>query len=517
MMRAHFLLVLFLLSSILNLTVLSLHPNATSDAYQTQAEHDSSTSSKERERLRLLQIDAAATGSVLPHDANVGEATWSLAPTTRATIRTTGTWTNVPKNMLRFHLARESHVIVKYHMVVVASKSPHAGGDFINANQQASTTVSDYLGARLLLDGVPHRQSGSHAAPLGAYESSTRQMSGYIVTRLGAGEHVVALQWRKWGKAVSSWSVDSTSRDGFVSGRSLTVTSQQRYLWYVQPLSVARTAITSNNQWHSIKDMRVAFQLPRKWMLRIRYSLQVRPQGIPNADVLASQADWLSVRIVLDGQAYRESSSVTYSATTTTGCSTLTGEVTLQIPQGDHVVTLEWRKYGTNVPLWWSHPNFLDGFVGGRLLSVTGEMHPYTVAQPLGGEAEPLRTPMHHSGSNYSSVWRDIESTSVAFVLDDGGQVTFAYDVGVTQLTVPTSFDSWTWDRWSSVATRLVVDERAFVHSGSSTDAHVRTSEILRGEVTLKLPIGPHTARLQWRTFGESIKEWTTIQDKLDG
>jgi hypothetical protein len=515
---------------------MSAHSNATSV-------QDNSISIKDRERLRLLQIDAAATGSVVPLSNEVGEATWSLAPTTFATIRTTGIWTDMPQNTLNFHLDRESHVIVRYQMVVRASKSSHAGGDFLNDHQTASTTVSDYLGARLLLDGMPHRQSGSHAAPLGAYESSTRQMSGYIVTRLGAGDHQVTLQWRKWGSAVSSWSVDSTSRDGFVSGRSLSVTSQQRYLWYVQPLSVARTAVSasSNNQWHPIKDMHIQFQLPRKWMLRIRYSLQARPQGVPNADVLAASTDWLSVRIVLDGQAYRESSSVTYSATSTTGCSTLSGEVTLSIPRGEHSVRLEWKKYGTNVPLWWSHPNFLDGFVGGRLLSVTGEMHPYTVAQPL-GEAEPLRSSMasnlvagsgsssssnhsssssNHSSSssNHSNVWRDIESTSVAFLLDDVGQVTFSYDLGLAQLGFGggSPFDSWTWDRWSSVATRLVVDERAFVHSGSSTNAHVRTSEVLRGEVTLKLPKGPHTARLQWRTFGESIGEWRTFQDKLDG
>ena len=74
--------------------------------------------------------------------------------------------------------------------------------------------------------------------------------------------------------------------------------------------------------------------------------LQVRPQGGgPNTDVL-SAPDYLSTRIVLDGQAYRESSTVSSSATTTYGCATLTGEVTLNVPAGNHVVQLEWKRHG---------------------------------------------------------------------------------------------------------------------------------------------------------------------------
>ena len=41
--------------------------------------------------------------------------------------------------------------------------------------------------------------------------------------------------------------------------------------------------------------------------------------------------------------------------------------------------------------------------------------------------------------------------------------------------------------------------------------------EILKGEITLTLPVGPHTARLQWRTFGDSVREWSTFQNMLDG
>ena len=59
------------------------------------------------------------------------------------------------------------------------------------------------------------------------------------------------------------------------------------------------------------------------------------------------------------------------------------------------------------------------------------------------------------------------------FFQDDTGRVTFTYDVGVTQYGSP-DFDSWTYSRWSSIGTRLVVDERPFTHTGAMMDSSVR-------------------------------------------
>ena len=100
--------------------------------------------------------------------------------------------------------------------------------------------------------------------------------------------------------------------------------------------------------------------------------------------------------------------------------------------------------------------------------------------------------------------------------IDAIGRVTFTYDIGVTQYDRP-DFDSWTWSRWSSIGTRLIVDERPFIHTGAQSDSSIRSNQHLIGDITLTLQRGPHTARLQWRTFGESIREWTTFQTMLDG
>ena len=459
-----------------------------------------------KQRQQLLQIDAAATGSVVPSvDSEVGELTWSSSPSERATIKKTGKWYDLPDNSLTFMLTRESHVVIKYLMVVVANQHYRPGV------VSTSGLDSDFLGARLMLDGMPYRQSGSHASPLSALEASSRTMSGYIVSRLGAGSHTVSLQWRKWGSQVASWTVNPSFRDGFVTGRALTVSSRHRYLWFAQPLSIARTVVSSD-KWHTVRDMEITFNLPREWTLRFAYSLQVRPQGSSSSDALGAP-DFLSTRIVLDDHAYRESSTVSSSSTFTNGCATLHGEVTMKIPAGSHTVKLEWRRGGANVPLWWSHPNFLDGFVSGRMLTVTGEMYPFIVAQPL---IDARIKTTESQGSNSSSVWRDIASTAINFDMINSGRVTFTYDVGVSQYAEP-EFDEYHFARWSSIATRLVVDGRPFTHTGSQSDALVRANENLAGEITLTLPLGSHTARLQWRTFGVSIREWTTFQNILNG
>ena len=506
-------------------------PTLQTPATDTPAERRAETA-----RLRLLQLDAAALGAATPSSDGGGEHTWSVSPRSRAVISDTGTWTDLPDSTLAFDLEREAHVVIRYVLVAVANKQYHAGGDFINEHQAASSTVSDYLGARLLLDSIPYRQSGSHAAPLSALETSTRQVSGYIVTRLGAGLHTVTLQWRKWGTRVSSWTVSSALRDGFVAGRTLTVSSRHRYLWFTQPLSIARTSVAAQSQqrWEDVRDMKVEFSLPRDWTLRFSYVLQVRPQGAPGKGVLGSQ-DYLTTRIVLDGSAYRESSSVTSSSTHTYGSSTLSGEVTLRVPKGKHTVKLQWRRYGQSVPLWWAHPHFLDGFVSGRFLAVTGEMQPYVVAQTLADTsvstlAKEAAVTAASSGSvssdsnaftqntttSSSSMWHDIASTAIAFELHDRGRITYTYNVGVAQYGRP-DWDAWTWSRWSAIGTRLVVDGRAFASTAASSDALVRANENLMGEITLTLPRGPHTARLQWRTFGESVREWSTFQTILDG
>lgn len=80
---------------------------------------------------------------------------------------------------------------------------------------------------RLIVNGLPLRQSAAHTSPAGPYESFADTLSGHLVTEFGPGNHSVALQWKKSsGGVVSSWSNRPSSHDGFSGGRSIVVTAQ---------------------------------------------------------------------------------------------------------------------------------------------------------------------------------------------------------------------------------------------------------------------------------------------------
>ena len=161
---------------------------------------------------------------------------------------------------------------------------------------------------RLVADGSPFRQSGSHASPLSSLEASTRKLQGYAVIRLSKGQHRVSAFWRMWGQDVRSWTVSSSLYDGFVGGGSLVVHSGFRYLWYTQPLSIARltgSALVTHgtkvpvSQWMTAKGMKLSFSTPRAWPLRLIYSMQVRPQVAPGTGGLEQRSRFHSDTIAV--------------------------------------------------------------------------------------------------------------------------------------------------------------------------------------------------------------------------
>jgi hypothetical protein len=106
---------------------------------------------------------------------------------------------------LTIALADTTSVVVSYGVSVLAVKPVHPGGDFINDNQ-VNSGLGDFLGARLKVNGIPYRQSGSHVSPLGSLERAAQQLRGHLVLSLPQGNHTLVLQWRKWGHFVRVWS-----------------------------------------------------------------------------------------------------------------------------------------------------------------------------------------------------------------------------------------------------------------------------------------------------------------------
>ncbi len=321
---------------------------------------------------------------------------------------------------------------------------------------------------------------------------------------------------------MSSWSSVPKLHEGYAASRSLIASGGQKYLWYSQPLSMARTKVSS--AWESIRGMEISFTTPRTWSLRFSYSLQVQPQRVGVENPLR-QVDSIMTRISIDGRAFRESSAASWTLTKTSAGAALSGELVLKLPAGRHVARVEWKKVGGNVATWWCHPGFLDGFVSGRSFIVTGEHYPFVASQEV-EDAQITRDTSRPVNSSLSSTWRDIgaKSSAVAFTLPSPGSVTLHYDVAISQGTFGNfgkgpNFDSWLWQRWSSVATRLVIDGRPMIAraAGAGTDVAVQGNIGLTGTVVASLPAGPHTAHLQWRTFGSAVKEWRTLQNILDG
>jgi len=196
---------------------------------------------------------------------------WSASPASAARLPApaagaAGKWEGVSNTSVSFHLAYESVVLVSYHMLVVGDKPYHPGGAFLNDVQRPESAARDVVGARLAVDGQAYRASGSHLTPLASMEAARGQLDGHLVLQLPAGNHSVALQWRRWGDRVRAWSNVPTFRDGFMSGRSLLVQSEFDYMWaapYVRPAALKpdTLSLSASGAWYDAPGMALKFTL----------------------------------------------------------------------------------------------------------------------------------------------------------------------------------------------------------------------------------------------------------------
>ena len=431
---------------------------------------------------------------------------WSATPSTSAILRQPNKWLPVPGLSLTITLPDEDTVYMSYTISVTADKPHHPGGDFLNDAQKNSGLV-DFAGARILVDGVPYRQSGSHASPTGRFEVATSQLRGMLVAELGAGNHTIEVQWRKWGSFVRSWSSLPSAFDGFASGRTLVASADHRAVWYTQPLSAARLA--ANDRWTTVPDTDLAFKTHERRAHRMTYIMHARPETAPGVDVFKLR-DAIATRLVIDGVPYRESGSSfrTRSATYISAC--MVGSIVLELDAGSHTVVLQWMKQGDGVAAWRVQPRFLDGFVTSRSLSVVAERFPLVHHEVLGGFAAPQDTSPDHEA------WHDVRDAQSTFTIHTQSMAHFTYHVNLMRYGAP-NHDSWSWERWGSAATRLVVDNLPMTHSAASMDGTVRQQGVLSGELSVRLQPGTHTVRVQWRLFGAAPEGWRSFQDVMRG
>ena len=109
--------------------------------------------SKDTERLRLYQLDAQWSGASVSGASS--EFTWSVSPTSFVRLNVSGYWQNIADMVLNITLKRSATVVIKYSMLLIANKGHYPGGDFLNDGQSRLSATSDYVGARVVVDGTP--------------------------------------------------------------------------------------------------------------------------------------------------------------------------------------------------------------------------------------------------------------------------------------------------------------------------------------------------------------------------
>lgn len=403
-------------------------------------------------------------------------------------------WEDMGDTFVDVVLEESSSILVSYEAVVIANKPSVPGNDFL-PNHGHAPGYHDALGLRVVVDGIPFRQSGVKTGVRGVAEVDTSVVAGHLIASLEAGTHKIQLQWKKFGSFVRSWTIDETIDDGFHGGRTITVTAQPKHIWYTQPLETA--TIYDANTWTAVEDMNVDFTLTEKSTLRFMYHMPVSPDV---TDGSSSTYDDIESQLEIDGVRYRETGSSVLTADNAVSAGILYGNIVLTLDAGSHKVTLYWKKLGTAVTTWRSMPSAYDGFVCGRVLSVSGD--------EFKGASIAHLNPVSQVSSN---VWSDVGKSVMQFNLQKPSTVMISYSLPISQRGHP-DFGSWSDNQWSKVAVRIVLDGVPYRHGSSNVDGNFGEIDINRGTLVLHLAAGSHTARLQWEKVNDASREWHAIR-----
>jgi len=180
---------------------------------------------------------------------------------------------------------------------------------------------------------------------------------------------------------------------------------------------VTDASISSDRVWEPVHGMNVSVSLASPASVLVTYSLPVgadKPH-LPGGDFLntpglpsSGLGDFLGSRLVVNGQAYRQSGShVSPLSSLERTARQLRGMLTLHLPAGEHTVIVQWKRWGNWVRSWYSRPSLSDGFAQGRAVTV-GAI--YLTLQ--------LSSPLSQAVAARDDEWQDIRGVSVAFSYD---------------------------------------------------------------------------------------------------
>ena len=418
---------------------------------------------------------------------------------------------------------RHHDVLVTYDLQATAHKRyGDVAQDVFSATQttKARGASTNVVQSRLLVDGVPYRQSACHGSVGALHEAMAVRLSGYLVAHLGPGNHTLTLQWKMQGPHVVSWSNAPASQDGFRGARSLSAWAAlgfpHKQLWGAQPLTPA-TLPRQTEGWTPLPDTAVAVHLAAPMALQFLYAVVVRPDQVYRGVVNPlDQPNHVAARLVVDGAAYRESAS-SVALTCLVSCTgLLEGDLAVLLPPGRHEVWVEWQRHGPFSDTWRNDPALLDGYAASRSLVALGERQ--DVLQTASFLPLPSRrgTPADVRVRTSDPTWALVGQQVRTFHLLQPAAVLVLYALPVSQHGHP-NFDSWSFERWNAVAARLVVDGLPYMHSGSQVDGSLPTKAALKGQLLLPLAAGTHTVGLQWRADGDNGTSWVALNSMGDG
>ena len=160
----------------------------------------------------------------------------------------------------------------------------------------------DDIGARLLIDGLPYRESAS-ALSLTCLISCAGVLEGEIALRLRPGPHTIILQWQKFGAFTTAWRNDPGLLDGYAASRALIAAGERFDIGNAyQPLERARAR---DRRWATVGNSTMTFKLAQPAVVLFTYALPTSQHTNPNFDGWTYER-WnaIGARLVIDSVPY---------------------------------------------------------------------------------------------------------------------------------------------------------------------------------------------------------------------
>ncbi|OWZ24395.1 hypothetical protein PHMEG_000575 [Phytophthora megakarya] len=283
----------------------------------------------------------------------------------------------------------------------------------------------------------------------------------------------------------------------------LSESASPKLMWSVNPLTPA-VLETPTDVWVDVPDTRVALELLNYAVVVISYDVSVshvtdsQSEGFQVAPVSE-----LSFRVAVDGTPYRQ------SATTIDDREPLvviaSGYLILEIPRGQHNMKLQWRKRGTRVLKWAVVSDILDGFAGGRSLTVSAQHRFIWYKQPI--------TALSLLSVNK---WEAVPGMAVNFRLSEPATVRFFYQLPVRPELVQYSRDTAAYDE---IETVLEINGLRYRETGSYgiVEGAKKSTVLLQGSIIMDLIPGEYSAVLCWKSLLGSSRPWYSSPNALDG